>query len=465
MSKIPVCTISTDEFRCKVYEPVWKQIYKSYTGTPDYNEIAIFGGGAAGKSEFIARAEEFTLPENPGDEALVVTYSPAHSANTMKRITRLLDAHRMAYGKRRTENGMELTFGNSNVIHFISAKAGSFEETQEKLKTFVTNKPNALKYIWFEEFTATMHLFKDFATFMYSASRVFREMRDDSLVFYLWNPPKNIRHPIYDFLDNFTGLEVFSTMYDLPKKWQSPVDLRVAEQLKKTNPTAYRLTYLGERVGSDGLAYVIDSGIYTELADDYVHFHYLTDEGTANATTFMLIGVTAFGEVHCISSYYHSSKADGQRYSPSEYAKKFKEFEQRHGVAIETLTTDGIYFAAELGVHGYPQADSIHRHKNRPLSYQLSSDLIANHNFKIVRHEDTPEYEEINRANNLLYQQLENAQLDETMDSKGTRVYRVDKRPESTSDNQAEHLHLVDLLLYFCTRHQKNVIGGIWRDN
>lgn len=459
-------TVSTDEFRCLAYEPIFQQIYKSYTGQRHYNEIAAYGGGAGGKSEHVAREIEFWQPENAGDEALVLTYSPSHSANTLIRFTRVLDQHGMTYNVKGTDAGKILSYGNNNHIHFISVKAASFEETQEKLKTFVTIKPKSLKFVWFEEFTAIMHLFKSYETFIFSASRIFREMRDDSIVFYLWNPPKNSKHPIYDFLKNFGGLEVFTTIYDLPVKWQSKQDIRIADGLKKSNPTAYRLTYLGEAVGSDGLAYVIDESIFTPLANDYMHFHYLTDEGTANATTFMLIGVTAFGEVHCISSYYHSSKEDGVRKSPSEYAKEFQAFEQMHGVSPESITTDGIYFAAELGVHGYPEAQSIHRIKNRPLSYQLSYDLMAAGNFKIVVHEDEyGEYSGINRANNLLYRQLENAQLEETMDSKGKRVYRVDKTPESKSDNQAEHLHLVDLLLYFCTRHQKNIIGGSWKDN
>lgn len=445
-------------------EPIFKNILASYRGGRFYQEIAAYGGAAGGKSEHFSREGEFWLPENEGDEMLVVTYSPKHGKNTLKRFTRVMDKHMIEWTTK--EGGTELHFGNDNVIHFISAKAGSFEETQEKLKTFATSKPNALKFIWFEEFTATINLFKSYETFIYSASRLFREMREDSIIFYAWNPPRNRKHPIYKFLDEFEGLKLKVTMYDLPKKWQSKVDLKVADKLKRTNPTAYRHTYLGEDVGDDGLAFIIDEGIFTEMADNYISFHYLTDEGTANASTFMLIGVTAYGQVHCISSYKHSGKFDGGIKAPSQYADDFAQFELLHGVPFDTLTTDGLYFQAQLAEKGYKEAKSIHSKKDRALSYKLLDELIKLGNFKIVIHEDdSEEFAKINKNNYMLFKQLENAQLEESINTSGDTVQKVSKAPESSSNDEEEHLHLVDLPLYFCTRHQKKLIGGLWKDN
>lgn len=458
--------ISAAEFRCKAYEPIFQNIYNSYTGGEHYNEIATYGGGASGKSEHITREVEYWLPEFDNDEAVVVTYSPMHANNTMKRMTRVLDSHGITYKVVNKLSHSELHFANGNIVQLISAKAGSWEETQEKLKTFVTNTPNSLKFIFFEEFTAIMHLFKTYNTFINTTSRLFREMRPDSIIFYAWNPPRNRRHPIYDFLKYFDGLKVFTTMYDLPPKWQSAYDLKVAEHLRKTNPTAYRLTYLGEDVGEDGLAFIVDKGMLTELADHYTSYHYLTDEGTANASTFMLLGTTIDGQVHCISSYYHTSKVDGVRKAPSEYAKDFEDFESMHGIVFDTITTDGIYFAEQLRVQGYPTAESIHKYKDRAKSYKLLKDLNDEHNLKIVIHEDEDgSMAEINKSNMLLYEQLENALIEESTGSQGQRIEKVSKAAESSSEDQSQHFHLGDLLLYFCTRQQKNVIGGIWRRN
>lgn len=447
-------TINTLDFRSKLWEPVYQASEDAiYNNKPSSWDLG--GGAGSGKTQFVHRLIVTGLLKKAGSIAIVTLYESEHKERITKLFINRMIENFLPYNKRETRTGtVVISFGNNNEIYLLSAKGSSSMSVEEKFKTPITDLKNCL-YIWFEEFTAVFRTMKTQKVYSSIMSRLKRQCYEGHVVLHTYNPPDNIADPIVDWSkqkSNCTN-RLISVIYKLPPKFQDKETIKLAEQVKAENVTLWRNVYMGEIVGRDGLAFVFNEDIWTDLAEEYVSFHYNTDEATANATAFSLHGITASGEVHFITNYYHSSKVDGIRHAPSYYAKKFKEFEKELDVPITTITTDGIYFTEELKAIGYENVKSIHKIKDRPLSYAILNDLILTGRYRIV---NRPE-------NMLMYNQLVNATLKSTTKN-GKKKFMVDKSFESSTDDQTKHFHLGDLALYLCLRLQKQLMMGKGND-
>lgn len=430
-----------DYFRCLVYEPVFQNVKNSYILDTFYKHIVLKGGGASGKSEQIGHEINFWLPERVEDEALIITYSQEHKKNTVNRIKRILKQHNYQY----IESKGDIIYGNNNRIRFLSLAGKSKAEEKEKLKTFTLENSNSLKFIWFEEFTAIIGLFDNYHEYFYAVSRLFRETRKDTIIFYCYNPlPMKSTHPINEFakIEAEDKLTIHSTIYDLPKKFQSEQDIKEAEELKRLNPKAWENIYMGLEVSGDNNAFDITDDIYTELSDDYIDYQVFSDEGTVNATTFSLFGFTRAGEIHFITNYYYSSKITGIQKSPEYFANEYIEFIGNLKNSISKNMVDSPYFAVQLREKGI-EAQSVHSLKDRPLSYKLLLDMVLRKRFKVVRREE----------NEMLIKQMTNAEKEYNREG----LPMISKKYESGNRNE-KHTHSLDTCLYMCLVNKADIM-------
>lgn len=272
------------------------------------------------------------------------------------------------------------------------------------------------------------------------------------------NPPRNKNHKIFERYKNQelnpSCLVKHTTIFDLPSAWINDKQLEHIVQLKRTNPDEYAHSFLGIATGVDGIAYLVEDDIWLDELnlDDYYDFQIFTDEATVNATTFALYGFKNNGDIVLINTFYHSSKNDGKRYSPSQYANVFlrwiDELNKRYKFSfhehVSQVVTDGLPFTMELKHLGIA-AKSIGKLKNRTLSYNLSNKLISEKSFRIFS----------DKSNNIFYKQLTNATL--IYDREGKPL--VDKSRESGMDNDT-HTHALDTFLYFCLYNQRMILKG-----
>lgn len=441
----------TSSFNCKAYESVYNNIKRSYQGKDYDDRITLKGGGASGKSENVANNIAFWLPEDEGDEALVVLYSILHRNNTLKRFRRIFTKNNIKYSDTTSGDGtVTLKYGNNNIIRIISVKTNTIEDTEEKLKTMLATSEGSLKFIWFEEFTAILHTFKTLERFDYSATRLLRELKKGSVVFYTFNPPKNHRDIVYGFLRHFTGLTLHTTIYDLPKKWQSKEDLKEAEKLKETNYQSYASTYLGETVGTEGLAYNTND-ILIDEPHQYSAVCVFTDNGIVDATSYLMFGIHGTG-IDLIDTSYHSGRRDGQL-PTSELLPMFNGFisEIKKVPYFSNMVNKNILivsdeknFTLELKSKGYKNTKYISEitTKNRALYYSNTKNMIDKGIFKIL---NTPN-------NQIVYEQLSNAEKTETS-IRGipkTVVAKVDNRiaDENFQLHGIDPIHYMSLVMY-----------------
>lgn len=305
-------TSTTDLFRCVTYDDVFKNIYNSFLNKKFKDEIILKSGAASGKSEHITNQIVFWLPEIFNSEAIVVTGSFQHNIQTQKRFIRILQNH--GYSDYKLNNDI-LVFGNNNSINFVYSKSGSHDETTEKLKTFTTQNAN-VKFIWFEEFTSVINSYGNYERYNYSVSRLFREARKDLIVLYSYNALPvdgsssipNSKHPIKKFeefkIKSKNTIINNSTIYDLPKKWQSYHDLKIAEELKNVDNDLFRNIYLGEDIVKSGSIYPILPKVAKVSDFDYVLAG--IDEGRVDAISCVLVGVKG-DNYHIIEQFYKKS--------------------------------------------------------------------------------------------------------------------------------------------------------------
>lgn len=442
----------TPNFRCKAHEATFQNIYKSYTNEEYSEEVDNSGGRASGKSHASLDNLVFWLPEVEYDEALVLCYSSRHKIATSELVQEKLYSHGYADNYRlelKVNGDYSYHFGNNNILTVMSAESKQLIQMVERLKNIQFSntkfKKHVLKFLVLEEFTAVLNVFGNLDKLTNALSSFNRHKVDRPVTIYNYNPPENHKHLVYTWRDTKKSiLGVKTTIFDLPERFKSPHDVKQALELKESNPKQFNHIYMGQPIGSEGLAFEFDESIWTHSEHEYYHFYVQTDEGTVNATTFTLFGLTYDGDLHLLDNYYHSSKFDGQRKSPSTYANLFDKWLKSFEVEIASICTDGLAFSEELRKIGY-KSKSIGKLKNRALSYNLLNKLICENSFKIVN----------SKQNILAYEQLSHAELEYNNQS----MPQVSKMGERGEKN-IKHTHIVDTILYMCLRLQKQILRG-----
>lgn len=428
--------------------PVYKKVVDAILNNTKSN-IILKGGRGSAKGDTVYTLVGIVLSQEPQDAFVFVPQQSGMRHKVMAQVSDVLNRVGIEHKVSGSINQIELT--NGSLIIFGGLDASKKSVNLDISKGYASTKPNGFRFLIFDELGAT----EDYSRINNIINGFVRGKNKYLQIIEISNPPMNKTHSIYkrykEMENNSKALVLHTTVYDLPKKWVNDRQIEYIDKLKHNNKTEYLHSIMGESVGTNGLAYDFrEEDIWSELLEphEYIDFQVFTDEATVNATTFCLYGITNKGEVHLVDTFYHSSKDDGERYSPSDYALKFKKWLSELDIRPSRIITDGLPFTMELKKLGYT-AQSIGKLKDRALSYYISNKLIMENSFKIIKR----------NSNNIFYNQLSNATICYNSNDRAM----VDKSKESGNDNNY-HTHAVDTFLYFTLANQKVLLKGeLWK--
>lgn len=160
---------------------------------------------------------------------------------------------------------------------------------------------------------------------------------EDFVIEYYFNPPKNPKAPIMQWLDKMKlrpdCIHIHTDYRDVPVSWLGKKLIEAAEILRNLDEKMYRWIWLGECVGIDELIYyMFNESIHVkectkEHLENIKDLNISIDYGQLNATTFECFGFDYKDKcIRGIDEYYYSGRDTGKQKSPSEYAKDFKKF-------------------------------------------------------------------------------------------------------------------------------------------
>lgn len=266
--------------------------------------------------------------------------------------------------------------------------------------------------------------------------------RNTKQIIYIWNPPRNKNHWLFDFRDNMkneSDVQVLhTTVYDLPPKWVES-SLVNAERTKRLDKAKWEHAYMGLPTGLDDVAFPVEiSTILVDFADikgDIEHFDVFIDNGQKDATVFCLYGITYDKNIVLLDTYYHSGRMTGQVLPDSVYVSHLIEWETQHGVQPRQRYCDSISFQAEANERGWDMSHLTNKH--RVTQYNLARDLVLNGQFKVLR----------NANNEIFLAQFQNAELEYKLDRFGLEkpcIAKVDNR----SVPEKRQIHALDTFVY-----------------
>ncbi len=179
---------------------------------------------------------------------------------------------------------------------------------------------------------------------------------------YFFNPPKNPKHPIMEWLAKMKQrpdtIHVHVTYKDVPSKWLGKKLIESAELLQKMDEKQYKWLWLGESIGIDELIYyMFNEEIHVKpferqtITNNRIVKYNIQqlcigiDYGQMNATTFQAFCIDYTNKcVKGVDEYYWSGREEGKQKSPSEYAKDFKIFkdniEKETGIKVSFVFID-----------------------------------------------------------------------------------------------------------------------------
>lgn len=186
----------------------------------------------------------------------------------------------------------------------------------EKTKSLKPPSGKYWKYLWFEE----ADQFANDAELRMVKQSVFRGYNGQTLTFYSWNPPRLLSHWIYDFEKKKTNARHhFSCYLNVARKeeWLGRSFLEEAEELKRTNPTAYAHEYLGKGSSTDGLVFGMfrrKTHIIKSLnqGEKILRTIFAIDPATENdATAGVPVHITSLGRAVVGKVFYYDPTAPG----------------------------------------------------------------------------------------------------------------------------------------------------------
>lgn len=157
---------------------------------------------------------------------------------------------------------------------------------------------------------------------------------------YYFNPPKNPKAPIMEWLNKMVLREdcihVHTDYRDVPTEWLGNKLIKSAEILKDLDEKMYNWLWLGMSTGIDELIYYMfneETHVKECTQEHYKNMKNIcigVDYGQMNATTYQAFGIDYVDKcVRGIDEYYYSGRDVGKQRSPSDYAQDFKTFKDR----------------------------------------------------------------------------------------------------------------------------------------
>ena len=232
-----------------------------------------------------------------------------------------------------TTHPMRITYKqNGNTIYFTGSD--SIDDTKGMIDE---NKP--IKLVEIDELTEFFDKGEGEDELLNIEATFVRGNEDQFCMEYYYNPPKNSKAPIMQWLEKMKArgdcVHVHNTYLDVPSTWLGSKLIASAEALKESDEKMYRWVWMGECTGIDDVVYYMfneETHIHEPSKDELLSLQYITigvDYGQMNATTFQVFGVDLIHKrIIGIDEYYHSGRETGYQKSPGEYAQDFKKFHE-----------------------------------------------------------------------------------------------------------------------------------------
>lgn len=157
---------------------------------------------------------------------------------------------------------------------------------------------------------------------------------------YYFNPPKNPKAPIMEWLNKMKLREdcihIHVDYRDVPESWLGKKLIASAKILEQLDEKMYKWLWLGLCIGIDELIYyMFNEEVHIQECnkENYKNMKNIcigVDYGQMNATTYEAFGIDYKDIcVRGIDEYYYSGRDTGKQKSPSDYAKDFKDFKNK----------------------------------------------------------------------------------------------------------------------------------------
>lgn len=447
------------------YHKLAKHFVNMMLGSAFAQIIIMASGRAAGKSHVVFDLIISVLPFFPNDDAIIIVYNVRHKVNTCRLLRTKFKSHGYANVIERTgEDGEKIfQFGKNNSVTVMSLKGASKDEEREKMKTSVNfNFENGgrLRFLVAEEWTAIINIFDNYLEANNAVSSFGRLRPKDGkyMSIYIYNPPDDDVHPVNDWREFMQVQEPFNvseTIFDLKPEYQSQEDLKIIEAWRKLgNQNAIDHYYRGIVKLRGGKAFTFNyewklKSIKNLIFTDYQVF---IDNGSKDATTFSLLGMTHDKNVVRLFTYYHSGRETGQVKAYSDYALELEKFLKRFAslkqpIIPKRIVTDSLTFTSECEKIGikteFIEKKATENATFRELAYDFADEMIRQGRYFIYDIED----------NQIAIQQMLNANRDTR--KKFPRIAKVnnDKTPEK------RQIHCVDCDLYYMYYNSKELLG------
>lgn len=157
---------------------------------------------------------------------------------------------------------------------------------------------------------------------------------------YYFNPPKNPKAPIMEWLNKMKLREdcihIHVDYRDVPESWLGKKLIASAKILEQLDEKMYKWLWLGLCIGIDELIYyMFNEEVHIQECnkENYKNMKNIcigVDYGQMNATTYEAFGIDYKDIcVRGIDEYYYSGRDTGKQKSPSDYSKDFKDFKNK----------------------------------------------------------------------------------------------------------------------------------------
>jgi phage terminase large subunit len=430
-----------DNFTVKLSELIAPVYYDFYM---DMNTVhyVLTGGRSSAKGDACYSKYVKELASSPGRLNVFVPIQSTIVDGVMEQVGKVLDRCKIPYVIKTHTSRIELR--NGSLIVFKGLAMDNTKKKAEAFKGGDSRLPTIA--VVFDEL-ASLDDRDRMDTIVETFSRSAKQF------VYIWNPPANKIHWLFDFVEEVKGYDngktLHTTVYDLPDEWDAVKSSKAnAANKKRADYVMWKHSYLGIAAGVSDMAFPIsrDEFVYdvTNLGLPEVHeFYIYVDNGVRDATVFVLIGFNRFtGISYALDTFYHSGRDTGTQFPYSHYAAELRDFMINTGVEkYNKIVSDDLNFALEcrkIGIDATHMTD-----KKRGLMYNTTRDQVMDGKLLIL---DTPN-------NEILIRQMLNAQVEE-INELGKKTLAV-ARPNNNSTHYAKQIHAVDCLLYYCLDNGK----------
>lgn len=303
----------TEQKRISLADLIDPQFYGIHNDVKQerYSEFLTSGGRGSIKSSFVSIEIALALQKDPN--ACAVVYRKF--LNTVE--LSVYEQIQWAIEMLGLSDEWRFVKSTYKAVNIITGQVIIFKglDMAGKTKSLKAPKGKHWKILWFEE----ADQFADEAELRTVKQSVFRGYNGNTLTFYSWNPPRLLQHWIYDFkAKKVNARQHFSCYLNVKNRsWLGKTFYEEAEELKNTNPTAYKHEYLGIGTDTDGLVFGMFRRKIHVIKDlnrgeKIIKTILALDPATENdATAGVPVHITSMGRAVVGKVFYYDPQAPG----------------------------------------------------------------------------------------------------------------------------------------------------------